>query len=79
MQGQHIRQCWLLLINNVFYTLLSCLDTKVYSALGNHDYHPKSQLPAAPSSMYDRIAEMWQGWLDPKSKETFKKGEEDFL
>ncbi|XP_004551023.3 acid sphingomyelinase-like phosphodiesterase 3b [Maylandia zebra] len=56
------------IINRVFP------NTKVYSALGNHDYHPKSQLPAAPSSMYDRIAEMWQGWLDPKSKETFKKG-----
>ncbi|XP_017271108.1 acid sphingomyelinase-like phosphodiesterase 3b [Kryptolebias marmoratus] len=49
-------------------------STKVYSALGNHDYHPKSQLPPAPNSIYNRIAEMWHDWLDPKSKETFKKG-----
>ncbi|KAM6910522.1 acid sphingomyelinase-like phosphodiesterase 3b [Xenentodon cancila] len=48
--------------------------TKVYSALGNHDYHPKSQLPGAPNSIYDQIAEMWHNWLDPQSKETFKKG-----
>ncbi|XP_070691484.1 acid sphingomyelinase-like phosphodiesterase 3b [Pempheris klunzingeri] len=56
------------LINQVFP------NTKVYSALGNHDYHPKSQLPAAPNNMYDRIAEMWQDWLDPESRGTFKKG-----
>ncbi|MEQ2299064.1 hypothetical protein AMECASPLE_011693 [Ameca splendens] len=47
---------------------------KVYSALGNHDFHPKSQLPPGPNSMYDKIAEMWQDWLDQDSKETFKKG-----
>ncbi|XP_041844522.1 acid sphingomyelinase-like phosphodiesterase 3b [Melanotaenia boesemani] len=49
-------------------------DTKVYSALGNHDYHPKSQLPGAPNSIYDQIAVMWQNWLNPESRETFKKG-----
>ncbi|XP_076592485.1 acid sphingomyelinase-like phosphodiesterase 3b [Chaetodon auriga] len=49
-------------------------NTKVYSALGNHDYHPKSQLPAAPNYIYDQIAEMWGDWLDPGSRETFKKG-----
>ncbi|XP_061573231.1 acid sphingomyelinase-like phosphodiesterase 3b [Cololabis saira] len=48
--------------------------TKVYSALGNHDYHPKNQLPGAPNYIYDQIAEMWHNWLDPQSKETFKKG-----
>ncbi|XP_069559946.1 acid sphingomyelinase-like phosphodiesterase 3b isoform X1 [Brachyistius frenatus] len=56
------------IINEVFP------HTKVYSALGNHDYHPKNQLPAAPNYIYDQIAEMWQGWLDPKSRETFKRG-----
>lgn len=50
------------------------LDTKVYPALGNHDYHPKSQLPAGPNYIYDQTAEMWQGWLDPESRGTFKKG-----
>ncbi|CAJ1062700.1 acid sphingomyelinase-like phosphodiesterase 3b [Xyrichtys novacula] len=49
-------------------------NTKVYSALGNHDYHPKSQLPAAPNFMYDQIAGMWEDWLDPESQQTFKKG-----
>ncbi|XP_038566839.1 acid sphingomyelinase-like phosphodiesterase 3b [Micropterus salmoides] len=49
-------------------------NTKVYSALGNHDYHPKSQLPAGPSYIYDKTAEMWRDWLAPESQETFKKG-----
>ncbi|KAM4567779.1 acid sphingomyelinase-like phosphodiesterase 3b [Fundulus diaphanus] len=48
--------------------------TKVYCALGNHDYHPKSQLPPGPNSIYDRIAEMWHQWLEPESKKTFKNG-----
>ncbi|XP_034554572.1 acid sphingomyelinase-like phosphodiesterase 3b [Notolabrus celidotus] len=49
-------------------------NTKVYSALGNHDYHPKSQLPATQNYMYDQIAEMWKDWLEPESQITFKKG-----
>uniref|UniRef100_A0A8D0A1U1 Acid sphingomyelinase-like phosphodiesterase n=1 Tax=Sander lucioperca TaxID=283035 RepID=A0A8D0A1U1_SANLU len=56
------------IINQVFP------NTKVYPALGNHDYHPKSQLPAGPNYIYDQTAEMWQGWLDPESRGTFKKG-----
>lgn len=48
--------------------------TKVYSALGNHDYHPKSQLPAEPNNIYDQVAKMWQDWLKPESQEVFKKG-----
>ncbi|KAL7394551.1 hypothetical protein ABVT39_027788 [Epinephelus coioides] len=56
------------IINQVFP------ETKVYSALGNHDYHPKSQLPAAPSYIYNRTAEMWQDWLEPQSRDTFIKG-----
>ncbi|XP_008320927.1 acid sphingomyelinase-like phosphodiesterase 3b [Cynoglossus semilaevis] len=49
-------------------------DTKVYSALGNHDYHPKSQLPAGPSYIYNQTAEMWSDWLEPESRESFRKG-----
>uniref|UniRef100_UPI0037E7C18B acid sphingomyelinase-like phosphodiesterase 3b n=1 Tax=Semicossyphus pulcher TaxID=241346 RepID=UPI0037E7C18B len=56
------------ILNQVFPT------TKVYSALGNHDYHPKSQLPAASNSIYNQTAEMWHNWLDPESKTTFQKG-----
>ncbi|KAK2909997.1 acid sphingomyelinase-like phosphodiesterase 3b [Channa argus] len=49
-------------------------NTKVYSALGNHDYHPKSQLPAGPNYIYAQTAELWQDWLDLTSQGTFKKG-----
>ncbi|XP_028985478.1 acid sphingomyelinase-like phosphodiesterase 3b [Betta splendens] len=49
-------------------------NTKVYSALGNHDYHPKSQLPAGPNYIYNKTADMWQDWLDPESRRTFKEG-----
>ncbi|XP_023676996.2 acid sphingomyelinase-like phosphodiesterase 3b isoform X1 [Paramormyrops kingsleyae] len=49
-------------------------ETKVYDALGNHDYHPKSQLPPEPNSIYSRIAELWQDWLEPESQLTFNKG-----
>ncbi|XP_023256874.1 acid sphingomyelinase-like phosphodiesterase 3b isoform X2 [Seriola lalandi dorsalis] len=49
-------------------------NTKVYPALGNHDYHPKSQLPAGPNYIYNQTAEMWQDWLEPESKMTFIKG-----
>ncbi|XP_039973142.1 acid sphingomyelinase-like phosphodiesterase 3b isoform X2 [Xiphias gladius] len=48
--------------------------TKVYSALGNHDYHPKSQFPAGPNHIYNKTAEMWRDWLDPESQATFKNG-----
>lgn len=51
-------------------------DTKVYSALGNHDYHPKSQLPAGPSYIYNQTAEMWSDWLEPESRESFRKGKQ---
>lgn len=56
------------IINQVFP------KTQVYSALGNHDYHPKSQLPGASNNIYNKIAEMWKGWLDPESQRTFKQG-----
>ncbi|KAF7708702.1 hypothetical protein HF521_017759 [Silurus meridionalis] len=47
---------------------------KVYSALGNHDYHPKSQLPPTENNMYEQIQKLWEDWLDPASRNTFKKG-----
>uniref|UniRef100_A0A3Q2YRM6 Sphingomyelin phosphodiesterase acid like 3B n=1 Tax=Hippocampus comes TaxID=109280 RepID=A0A3Q2YRM6_HIPCM len=48
--------------------------TKVYAALGNHDYHPKSQLPGAPSYMYEQTARLWKRWLAPESRKTFAQG-----
>ncbi|XP_066573829.1 acid sphingomyelinase-like phosphodiesterase 3b isoform X2 [Amia ocellicauda] len=48
--------------------------TKVFSALGNHDYHPKSQLPAGENTIYNRTAELWKAWLEQDSLPTFRKG-----
>ncbi|XP_012694248.2 acid sphingomyelinase-like phosphodiesterase 3b isoform X1 [Clupea harengus] len=56
------------LIKEVFPT------TKVYAALGNHDYHPKSQLPPGQNYIYNQTAEMWKQWLDPESQSLFKIG-----
>lgn len=60
-------QCFLLLFT----------DTKVYSALGNHDYHPKSQLPPEQNNIYEQIQKLWEDWLDPATRNTFKKGKSD--
>nr|KAF6380400.1 sphingomyelin phosphodiesterase acid like 3B [Myotis myotis] len=49
-------------------------DTKVYAALGNHDFHPKSQLPAGSNSIYNQIAELWRPWLNNESIARFKEG-----
>ncbi|XP_077577109.1 acid sphingomyelinase-like phosphodiesterase 3b [Stigmatopora nigra] len=49
-------------------------STKVYSALGNHDYHPKNQLPGHENQIYNKTAKMWEKWLEPNSVETFNKG-----
>ncbi|KAM6994522.1 acid sphingomyelinase-like phosphodiesterase 3b [Tautogolabrus adspersus] len=69
------KEAVLQIISNLTHILNQVFpSTKVYSALGNHDYHPKSQLPAAPDYMYEQIAEMWKDWLDPESQRTFKKG-----
>lgn len=49
-------------------------DTKVYAALGNHDFHPKSQLPAGRNTIYDQVAELWRPWLSNESVALFKEG-----
>ncbi|XP_069479164.1 acid sphingomyelinase-like phosphodiesterase 3b [Ambystoma mexicanum] len=46
--------------------------TKVYPAIGNHDFHPKSQLPPQNNSIYRRIAQFWQPWLSNDSIPTFQ-------
>ncbi|XP_053561347.1 acid sphingomyelinase-like phosphodiesterase 3b [Bombina bombina] len=48
--------------------------TKVYSALGNHDFHPKNQLPPHNNSIYNRISELWSPWLNNESLINFQKG-----
>ncbi|XP_053560759.1 acid sphingomyelinase-like phosphodiesterase 3b [Bombina bombina] len=49
-------------------------NTTVYSALGNHDFHPKSQLPPHNNSIYNRIAQLWSPWLKNESLISFQKG-----
>ena len=50
-------------------------STKVYSALGNHDWSPKSQLPPRPDPFYARIADKWSNWItETQADDTFKKG-----
>ncbi|CAF91029.1 unnamed protein product, partial [Tetraodon nigroviridis] len=61
-------QAVLSIISNLTYIIHQVFPyTKVYSALGNHDYHPKNQLPAEPNYIYDQVAKMWQGWLNSDS------------
>lgn len=48
--------------------------TKVYAALGNHDFHPKNQLPAQSNSIYTHVAELWRPWLSNESFALFKEG-----
>ncbi|KAM6216972.1 acid sphingomyelinase-like phosphodiesterase 3b [Rhynchocyon petersi] len=49
-------------------------DTKVYAALGNHDFHPKNQFPAGSNTIYNQVAEMWRPWLTNESIALFKEG-----
>ena len=50
-------------------------NSTVFSALGNHDWSPKSQLPGAPDEFYDTIAGRWQEWLKSASANaTFRRG-----
>uniref|UniRef100_A0A452S901 Sphingomyelin phosphodiesterase acid like 3B n=1 Tax=Ursus americanus TaxID=9643 RepID=A0A452S901_URSAM len=49
-------------------------DTKVYAALGNHDFHPKNQLPAGSNNIYNQVAELWRPWLSNDSIALFKEG-----
>ena len=48
----------------------------VYVTLGNHDYHPTSQMPGEPNDVFTAAADMWQSWIDTEdAQETFRKGE----
>lgn len=59
---------------SMFIFLFFLPDTKVYAALGNHDFHPKNQLPAGSNSIYDQVAELWTPWLSNESIALFKEG-----
>ncbi|KAM3933426.1 acid sphingomyelinase-like phosphodiesterase 3b [Leptodactylus fuscus] len=49
-------------------------NTKVYSAFGNHDFHPKNQLPVQNNSIYYQVSKLWRRWLKQESIPTFLKG-----
>ncbi|XP_048413825.1 acid sphingomyelinase-like phosphodiesterase 3b isoform X6 [Stegostoma tigrinum] len=48
--------------------------TKVYSAMGNHDFHPKNQFPGNYHKIYNRTAELWAPWMDHQSITLFNQG-----
>lgn len=50
------------------------LDTKVYAAMGNHDFHPKNQFPGKGHRIYNQTAEMWRPWLNEASIPLFRAG-----
>ncbi|NXJ92853.1 ASM3B phosphodiesterase, partial [Corythaixoides concolor] len=49
-------------------------DTKVYAAMGNHDFHPKNQFPGKEHRIYNRTAELWRPWLNDTSIPLFRAG-----
>ncbi|KAM9605037.1 acid sphingomyelinase-like phosphodiesterase 3b isoform 3-T3 [Morphnus guianensis] len=49
-------------------------DTKVYAAMGNHDFHPKNQFPGKEHRIYNRTAELWRSWLNDASTPLFRAG-----
>ncbi|NXG73519.1 ASM3B phosphodiesterase, partial [Baryphthengus martii] len=49
-------------------------DTKVYAAMGNHDFHPKNQFPGKEHRIYNRTAELWRPWLTDASAALFRAG-----
>ncbi|XP_061216679.1 acid sphingomyelinase-like phosphodiesterase 3b [Neopsephotus bourkii] len=49
-------------------------DTKVYAAMGNHDFHPKNQFPGKDHRIYNQTAELWRPWLSNASIPLFRAG-----
>ncbi|KAM4871807.1 acid sphingomyelinase-like phosphodiesterase 3b [Thomomys bottae] len=49
-------------------------NTKVFAALGNHDFHPKNQFPVGSNNIYNQVAELWRPWLSNESIALFKEG-----
>ncbi|KAF2984855.1 hypothetical protein EK904_003100 [Melospiza melodia maxima] len=48
--------------------------TKVYAAMGNHDFHPKNQFPGKEHRIYNQTAELWRPWLSDASLPLFRTG-----
>lgn len=62
------------IILNISMTIREAFPaTPIFPALGNHDYHPKSQIPPGGSEILTAIAKMWQPWLSVGAYSTFKE------
>ncbi|KFP23455.1 Acid sphingomyelinase-like phosphodiesterase 3b, partial [Colius striatus] len=48
--------------------------TKVYAAMGNHDFHPKNQFPGKEHRIYNQTAQLWRPWLNDASVALFRAG-----
>ncbi|NXS14334.1 ASM3B phosphodiesterase, partial [Neodrepanis coruscans] len=48
--------------------------TKVYAAMGNHDFHPKNQFPGKKHRIYNQTVELWRPWLSDASLPLFRAG-----
>ena len=59
-------------ITDLLFTVFP--NTKVYPALGNHDYHPKHLMPPEPNYIYNKVGDLWSRWLPQDAVDTFKKG-----
>lgn len=58
-----------------FFPNITC-----YSALGNHDWSPKSQLPPQNAPLYSDLAQRWESWLQTnEALNSFRQGSSFFL
>lgn len=61
------------IVGNITQLLMDVFpNTTVYPALGNHDFHPKSQIAPGGSAILTAIADLWQDWLQPQAYSKFK-------
>ena len=49
-------------------------NTAIFSAIGNHDWSPKNQLPPNGDPFYDQIYDLWKDWIPQGEEERFRKG-----
>ena len=66
-------------VKEILYNITDLLNTvfpntKVYPALGNHDYHPKNQMPPKSNDIYKALGYFWGQWLPQDAVDSFKEG-----
>lgn len=77
----HVRQEYLStqkvidILTNTTNTIREFFPTMpVYPAVGNHDYWPQDQLPTTTNEIYQAVAKLWAGWLEPEALATLREG-----